>query len=118
MKITAVLCKKCGDMVYSRCTHDFRECSCGSVAVDGGFDYLRIVGHSENYELFSKIIDGDVCKKNEIRLALYNDWNYKADKFGLIKRDKSEKTKKTKKDKINKTNRISRISRKPKKMHT
>ena len=38
-------CKKCGDIIYSRNRHDFKYCKCGSVAVDGGMDYLRRVGN-------------------------------------------------------------------------
>lgn len=41
----AAKCKKCGDIIESKHTHDFVMCSCGSIAVDGGHDYLRRVGH-------------------------------------------------------------------------
>lgn len=43
MKIYAnkVKCKKCGDIIESKDRHDFEWCSCGSVGVDGGKDYLR-----------------------------------------------------------------------------
>ena len=43
MKVQAIVCPKCGDTLFSRARHDFRYCSCGEVAVDGGFDYVRIV---------------------------------------------------------------------------
>lgn len=39
-----VKCNKCGDTPYSSHRHDFRYCSCGSIAVDGGTYYLRRVG--------------------------------------------------------------------------
>ena len=32
---------KCGDIIESVHRHDFVECSCGSIFVDGGHDYLR-----------------------------------------------------------------------------
>ena len=37
----AIRCKKCGDVIESKTVHDFKFCSCGSCAVDGGHDYLR-----------------------------------------------------------------------------
>ena len=36
-----VRCKKCNDVIESKSRHDFVECSCGSVFVDGGHDYIR-----------------------------------------------------------------------------
>jgi len=39
-----VRCNKCGDKPYSAHVHDFKYCKCGSVAVDGGMDYLRRIG--------------------------------------------------------------------------
>lgn len=56
MRITRnkIKCKKCGDVIESTYTHDFRRCGCGSVAVDGGKDYLRRVGRMENMEELSE----------------------------------------------------------------
>lgn len=34
-------CKKCGDIIESKSRHDFVECSCGAIFVDGGHDYIR-----------------------------------------------------------------------------
>ncbi len=34
-------CKRCGDTIESKHVHDYVRCSCGSIAVDGGKDYLR-----------------------------------------------------------------------------
>lgn len=36
-----VKCKSCGDIIISTPRHDFKRCSCGRVAVDGGHDYLK-----------------------------------------------------------------------------
>lgn len=36
----AVRCKKCGDIIESKFTHDFILCSCKSIGIDGGKDYL------------------------------------------------------------------------------
>lgn len=35
------LCEDCNDVIYSLHRHDMRYCSCGSVFVDGGTDYMR-----------------------------------------------------------------------------
>ena len=40
----AVICNKCDEFIFSAHRHDFRECKCGNIAVDGGQDYLRRVG--------------------------------------------------------------------------
>lgn len=34
-------CKLCGDILVSKSRHDFKECSCGEIFVDGGNAYLR-----------------------------------------------------------------------------
>lgn len=39
----SVHCIACGDDIVSRHVHDFVTCSCGSVSVDGGHEYLRRV---------------------------------------------------------------------------
>ncbi len=44
-----VKCVNCGDIIQSLHVHDFKSCSCKSVSVDGGSDYLRIVGNKEDY---------------------------------------------------------------------
>lgn len=36
-----VKCLHCGDIIQSLYRHDFRWCSCKSIAVDGGNDYLH-----------------------------------------------------------------------------
>ena len=41
IKTNKIRCKKCGDVLTSDYTHDFKTCSCGAVSVDGGRDYLR-----------------------------------------------------------------------------
>ena len=34
-----IKCKKCRDVIESKNTNDYKKCSCGAVAVDGGKDY-------------------------------------------------------------------------------
>jgi predicted Zn-ribbon and HTH transcriptional regulator len=44
----AARCKKCGETIESFSVHDFKWCKCKSLAVDGGHEYLRRVGHTED----------------------------------------------------------------------
>lgn len=37
-----IKCKLCGDIIESKSRHDWRQCKCGSVFVDGGLDYSRV----------------------------------------------------------------------------
>lgn len=36
-----IKCKHCGDVIESKSVHDYEECKCGAVAVDGGHYYLK-----------------------------------------------------------------------------
>lgn len=40
----AIQCNVCGDIIESEYTHDFKWCSCGNCAVDGGHSYLKRCG--------------------------------------------------------------------------
>ena len=53
-----IKCKKYGDIIESKSTNDYKRCSCGAVAVDGGKDYLKRIGNEEDYDELST-----VCKK-------------------------------------------------------
>lgn len=44
--VNKIKCKKCGDVIESKYTHDFKYCKCGAVCVDGGHEYLRRGGES------------------------------------------------------------------------
>lgn len=37
----AVVCNNCNDFIVSKHVHDFVECKCGAIFVDGGQEYLR-----------------------------------------------------------------------------
>ena len=56
-----IKCKKSGDIIEAKSTNDYKRCSCGAVAVDGGKDYLKRIGNEENYEKLS-IIKNVSCK--------------------------------------------------------
>ncbi len=50
-----IKCKKCGDIIESKSINDYKKCSCGAVAVDGGKDHLKRIVNEENYEELSKL---------------------------------------------------------------
>ena len=56
IRTNKIKCKKCGDIIESIDVHDFKWCSCGAVAVDGGREYLRRVGNKEDFEELSHFI--------------------------------------------------------------
>jgi hypothetical protein len=48
IKRNAIKCNHCGDVIESTHVHDFKWCACKSIAVDGGFEYIRRVGNLED----------------------------------------------------------------------
>ena len=44
-----IKCIKCGDILESKTPNDFKTCSCGKVAIDGGHEYLKRIGNEEDY---------------------------------------------------------------------
>lgn len=50
----AIKCNACGDVIESTYTHDFVQCSCGRVFVDGGHDYLRR-GYTDNMDDYTDL---------------------------------------------------------------
>ena len=84
MKVNAIQCPGCKDIIYSRATHDFRSCSCGATYIDGGFNYIRI-----GYKMINKKVPKHITLDIAVsRKELHDDWNYQKNKFGLIKETK------------------------------
>ena len=50
-----VYCKKCDDLIYSVMRHDFRECKCGDLFIDGGKEYTRFGYNNDSEYQFVKI---------------------------------------------------------------
>lgn len=46
----AARCRRCNTVVESKFVHDFVSCKCEAIFVDGGTDYLRAGGDSEDFE--------------------------------------------------------------------
>ena len=57
-----VRCLSCGDDIFSVHVHDFVQCSCGKVAVDGGNEYIRRVGHRGMYEEKSIVLPNELVE--------------------------------------------------------
>lgn len=47
-------CRRCGDVIESTSVHDFVQCSCGAIFVDGGLEYARRGGFPEDFEDLSE----------------------------------------------------------------
>lgn len=48
-------CKKCQDIIESKDTNDLKGCSCGSITVDGGLDYIKRLGNLDNIIELTKV---------------------------------------------------------------
>lgn len=61
-----VKCKKCGDVIESNYTHDFKWCSCKTIAVDGGKSYLkRLCKSSDAIEEMSETVSEVVLELSQ-----------------------------------------------------
>ena len=61
-----IRCKKCGETIESTFRHDYKWCSCGNCAVDGGHDYLRRCWRSDEWEDVSEFKDIEVTPKFKV----------------------------------------------------
>ena len=50
-----IKCINCGDILESKSPNEFKRCSCGKVAIDGGHEYLKRIGNDEDYIELSKV---------------------------------------------------------------
>lgn len=58
IKTNKIQCNHCLDIIESTYRHDFKQCSCGKVFVDGGKDYLRRgFDHADDYTELSESYD-------------------------------------------------------------
>lgn len=56
-------CAKCGENIVSKTRHDFVECKCGSIFVDGGQDYLRRGGQMGDIQETSILMEEEAVIK-------------------------------------------------------
>tara|TARA_Y100000034_G_scaffold110973_1_gene143585 strand:+ start:302 stop:553 length:252 start_codon:yes stop_codon:yes gene_type:complete len=68
MKVDALQCLSCKDILYARARHDLRPCTCGAIYVSAS------TAHATPVE-----VEVDVTLSE-----LYDDWNLRRDEFGLI----------------------------------
>lgn len=50
-----VKCINCGEIIESKAINDFKRCSCGKIAIDGGKEYLKRIGNEEDYIELSEV---------------------------------------------------------------
>lgn len=86
-----IRCKKCGDIIESKFTHDYKECSCKRCFVDGGHEYLRR-GFIEkgDFEELSEIIiekEGMKCPQCNRELQIEYKSTPKVDLHGNKKQE-------------------------------
>lgn len=48
-KVNATVALCCGTILHSKHRHDFVTCKCGQLSIDGGNDYIKIVGDKTKY---------------------------------------------------------------------
>lgn len=54
-----VKCLRCETIIESNGTYDKNVCKCGRVMVDGGLNYVRILGDPKDFEDLSVWIETD-----------------------------------------------------------
>ena len=59
MGLAKLKCRKCGDIIESMSHYDFKKCSCGACAVDGGDDYFRFLANEGDYEIIPQGVGTD-----------------------------------------------------------
>ena len=95
IKIRAIRCKHCGEIIYSRSHYDMNYCKCKTLAIDGGVSivgdseknnpsYLRVKGKlDEDYE--NIIVElNEFNTRKECRRALFIDYNKNINKYGRV----------------------------------
>ena len=66
-------CRRCGDIIESRYTHEFVRCSCGAIAVDGGKEYLRRSFYNmDDIEELSEFSKKQVSAKTNIEFTAHD----------------------------------------------
>ena len=60
--LNSAKCRDCGDVLVSTHVHDWVQCSCGAIFIDGGGEYIRRGG---DFLSFSEKHDAAVQEINE-----------------------------------------------------
>ena len=88
-RVWTITCPVCNVEFYSRARHDYRVCGCpNQTMVDGGFSgYVRYGGDRMD-ELKKSFRYRFV---NATKQEIYDDWNHRSDKLGVITGKKGAK---------------------------
>ncbi len=79
MKVTAIKCLVCGDILISRSIHDYHKCSCKQLCIDSGQQvYVWIYGGTDKIEYIK--LEIPITEKE-----LYRDWRNGIDKWKVLK---------------------------------
>lgn len=54
IKQVGIKCLVCGDEIYSAHRRDFKRCKCKRVAIDGGDELPRYIGHQDHWETIER----------------------------------------------------------------
>lgn len=77
-EVTAAYCDICNVWIYSCARHHFNSCPAGCISIDGGSFYTKLCFKKNPPQTKKFIIKASVQE-------LYDDWNNRTDKYGLIK---------------------------------
>ena len=75
-------CKKCATTIFSSHRHDYVECSCGAIMVDGGNDYLRH-GWDQPYNFIDQSLTMDTVDFGKI-LAYTKEMCKNRNELGIL----------------------------------
>jgi len=67
-KLNKIQCKKCDSIIISETVHDFKNCFCHAVAVDGGSWYLKRIGNIEDIIELSENYKDVIIEDNKLVL--------------------------------------------------
>ena len=76
IRVKAIQCPNCLDIIYSRCKYDLRKCICGQSFVDGGLDMFRR-STTTNSLILLEIPNAD-------KIKLHNDYHLSKNVFGKL----------------------------------
>lgn len=73
-----IKCNHCGDIITSEYVHDFKTCTCGTVSVDGGRDYMkRSYKNSradyEDLSIYEEVDDEELKKLESLEIKINDE---------------------------------------------
>ena len=64
--MTKIKCKHCGDIIESKYSGQFVQCSCGKIYIDETEYYCRVGGNEEDWEIVKEDSNVSNNNKNEV----------------------------------------------------